>query len=121
MVFVGKKVKEKIDGLSAQDVAKIRSAIRKVWSWSWPKKLCTNRAVGKDGFSRCELCKKKTPKVFIDHITPVGEVDGGFISRLFCPSSGLQALCKKCHQTKTNAENRERRLQERLAKQCDFY
>lgn len=101
----GKKVKtEKVDGLSPGDVAKIRSAIRQVWSWSYPRRLCIQRATGKDGFPRCEKCRKKVPKVHPDHILPVGEVDAGFIRRLFCPSTELQALCGKCHGQKTRSE-----------------
>jgi len=106
-----KKVKkEKIDGLSGSDIARIRSAIRQVWSWSHPKKLSLKRAFWhKDGFPRCEKCKSKVPKVYIDHIEPVGDLDGGFIARLFVPSKGLQALCKKCHNEKTNQERKQKK------------
>lgn len=93
-----------IDGLSAKDIKKIRSAIRKVWSWSYPRRLCIARATGPDGFVRCEKCKKKVPKIYPDHVKPVGDVDGGFITRLFVPSKQLQALCKKCHGKKTRQE-----------------
>lgn len=106
-----KKTKpEKVDGLSPENIKMIRIAIRQVWSWSHPRKLCLARAVGKDGFSRCEECKQRVPKVYADHIINVGDVDGGFIARLFCPSSGLQALCKKCHDAKTKAEKQRDRL-----------
>jgi hypothetical protein len=105
-----KKEKPKpIDGLSPKDIAKIRTAIRKVWHWSVPRKLCMKRATRPDGFSQCEKCKKKVPKVFIDHKIAVGLVDGGFIDRLFCPSKGLQALCKTCHGAKTRDERAELR------------
>lgn len=100
------RAKEKLDGLSADDIAKIRIAIRKVWSWSHPRRLAIKRSDIGDGYSRCEGCKRKVPKVFIDHIVQVGDVDGGFIERLFCPSSGLQALCKKCHAEKTKEERK---------------
>lgn len=99
---------EKIDGLGPDDIRKIRVAIRQVWSWSYPRRLCIARAVvDEDGNSRCELCKKVVPKVHPDHIEAAGDVDAGFISRLFCSSNKLQALCKKCHQAKTNQERRE--------------
>lgn len=101
---------KKIDGLSPKDVEKIRRAIRQVWSWSHPRKLCIKRATGKDGFPRCEGCKKKVPKVYPDHIAPVGDVDEGFIARLFCASTKLQALCKKCHDRKTREERKEKAL-----------
>lgn len=101
-----RKVKLKVDGLSPDDIKKIRSAIRQVWSWSTPKRLCVARCIGADGFSRCEECKKKVPKIFVDHTTPVGEVDAGFIARLFCPSSGLRGMCHKCHRVKTASERK---------------
>jgi 5-methylcytosine-specific restriction endonuclease McrA len=108
-----KKQQKAVDGLSAKDIAKIRSAVRQVWHRSHVRKLCVKRATGADGFFRCEKCKKKTPKLCIDHITPVGELDGGFIKRLFCPSKDLQALCVSCHNKKTKQE-REAKAIERL-------
>lgn len=101
------KKTEKIDGLSADDIKKIRSAVRRVWAWSNPRRLAMARVIQQDGFSKCENCKKVAPKIFIDHIVAVGDLDGGFIERLFCPSSGLQALCKKCHNEKTKEERRQ--------------
>jgi len=109
-----KKEKPKpIDGLSPKDVEKIRKAIRQVWSWSYPRRLCIQRATGKDGFARCEICKKKTPKVYVDHINKVGDVDAGFIKRLFCASKFLQAICKTCHNQKTKEERKEAKRIER--------
>lgn len=107
---------ERIDGLSPTDRKKLHAACRKVWAWSYPKKLCLQRAIGKDGFSRCEGCKRKVPKVFADHIEPVGEVGSpGYLERLFCPSSNLQALCKKCHDKKTREEKKAAKVAEELA------
>lgn len=99
----------KIDGLSPADIAKIRTAIRQVWHWSYPRKLCVARCTGKDGFQKCEKCKKRAPKVFVDHIINVGDVDGGFIARLFCPSSELQGLCAECHRLKTALERKAKK------------
>ncbi len=99
------KVK-RTDGLGAYEIGKIRSAIRQVWQRSLARKMCHDRAIGEDGFYRCEQCEKTVPKVHIDHIERVGDVDSGFITRLFCESSKLQALCKECHRVKTNEENR---------------
>lgn len=96
---------EKIDGLSPVDRKKLHAACRKVWLWSYPRTLALRRAVGEDGFPRCELCKKKVPKVSPDHIEPVGEVGSpGYLERLFCPSKDLQSICTKCHRKKTNEE-----------------
>lgn len=94
----------RFDGLTPKNVAQLRAATRKVWSWSNPKKICLERSMHKDGFPRCELCKKKVAKVYVDHIVPVGELDGGYFTRLFIPSTGLQALCKFCHDGKTRDE-----------------
>lgn len=99
-----KKKKEKIDGLAPENIIRLRNACRQVWHWSYPKKLCVARATQPDGFMRCEKCLNKVPKVYVDHIVAVGELDGGFFTRLFCPSSGLQALCKSCHNEKTKLE-----------------
>jgi hypothetical protein len=102
---MSKRKKEKIDGLSADDRRKLASAIRKVWSWSYPRRLAIKRCLDKQGFTRCEKCKKRTPRIKVDHIIPCGPVDSdGFIKRLFVPSSGLQCLCKKDHDAKTKLE-----------------
>lgn len=95
----------KIDGLGPDDLKRIHKAVRQVWSWSYPWRLAKKRAMGADGFPRCEQCKGKVPKVFVDHISPVGEVGGRYyIQRMFIPSGDLQCLCKKCHDAKTKAE-----------------
>lgn len=101
-----KEKPQKIDGLSPKDIQKIRTAIRQVWHWSYPRKLCVERCTNPNGFVYCELCKKKVPKIFVDHKKNVGDVDSGFIERLFCPSKGLQGLCKKCHDAKTKDERK---------------
>lgn len=106
-----KKEKEKrIDGLGPKELKMIHKAVRQVWSWSHAWRLAKKRAMHEDGFPRCESinCEKKgkpQPKVFIDHVIPVGEVGGpDYITRMFIPSRYLQALCKKCHDAKTNVE-----------------
>lgn len=102
------KVKEKpIDGLGPKDIKRIRAAVRQVWHWSYSKKLVIRRSTAPDGFSYCEACNKKCPKVYVDHKSKVGDVDAGFIKRMFIPSRFLQALCKKCHDKKTKAERDE--------------
>lgn len=64
----------------------------------------------------CKACSQVFPRrgVAVDHISPVVPVTGwdgfdNFISRLFCPVSSLQVLCKNCHKDKTQAENKTRR------------
>jgi hypothetical protein len=107
-----KEKPEKVDGLGPDDLKKIHKAVRQVWSWSHPWRKTKARAMGKDGFPRCEnrKCEKRgkpVPKVFVDHVDPVGEVGGPkYIQRMFIPSIRLQALCKKCHDAKTKAEKK---------------
>ena len=75
-----------------------------------------------DGFPRCESKQcanrgKPVPKVFVDHIEPVGKVGGPrYIQRMFIPSVGLQCLCKKCHDAKTKEEKSPKAKQ----KQADY-
>lgn len=95
---------EPINGLSSKDILKIRQAIRQIWHRSYPRRLCVKRATNSDGFFCCEKCNKIVPKIFIDHIIPLGSLEGDFLARLFCPSTMLQALCKQCHNTKTKGE-----------------
>jgi hypothetical protein len=112
-----KKEKPKqVDGeLSRKDIQRLRQAIRKVWSWSYARKVCIARATDTDGFGHCEKCKQKVPKVYADHIKKVGLVDEGFITRMWCSSKELQALCKKCHDKKTRDERKEdKELEEML-------
>lgn len=99
-----KKKLEPVDGLGPKDIERLRSAIRQVWSWSRPRQLCVARATMADGFPRCEKCKQKVPKVYPDHIEPCGDLDEGYIRRMFVPSAKLQALCRKCHNEKTKHE-----------------
>ena len=67
---------------------------------------------------QCAACKKEFDRssVNVDHIDPVIDPKTGFrcwceyISRLFCGVEGLQVLCKECHDKKTFAEAKIRRL-----------
>lgn len=106
-----KKPKEKVDGLSPDNKAKVRSAIRQVWQRSsYARKLAKERCIDEDGFFRCEECKKRVPEIQIDHIKPCGDLlSKGFIERLFCSSDNLRGLCKKCHKIKT-AEDKAKGL-----------
>jgi len=114
---MAKKKVEKIDGISQKDRTRIRAALRHVWRYSHPWKLVTQRCLLPDGFSKCEKCKKKCPKVFVDHIQYIGEVDDGVISRMFVSSKKMQGLCKKCHDAKTKID-RKKMKQEKIE---DFY
>lgn len=98
------------DGLTKKDIKKIRAAIRQIWHRSGVRKKVVKRASIGNDFFRCEKCSKRVPKICIDHIKKVGEIDGGFIERLFCASTNLQALCRKCHNLKTKEERDEARF-----------
>jgi hypothetical protein len=60
----------------------------------------------------CSVCGQwtKSTAVAVDHITPVIDVQVGFvdwnqfIARLFCGSENLQVICDTCHDTKTQSE-----------------
>jgi len=97
------------DGLGPYEVAKIRSAIRQVWQRSRARREALKLRKRPDDYWDCDGCLKRVPKVYVDHIEPVGDVGVGFIERLFCPSHRLQCLCKTCHDAKTNAERRTKR------------
>lgn len=101
------KRKEQYDGFSPRDRARVRSAIRQVWSRCYMRRIAKARAVHEDGFEYCEKCGERVPKVTIDHIIPVGDILDGGIERMFCPSSGLQALCHGCHKIKTKEDNKK--------------
>jgi len=108
---IKKSKKRKIqptDGLGPKEIEQIRKAVRQVWHWSYAKKLVTKRCTGEDGFPFCELCFSICPKVFVDHIITVGDVDGGFLKRMFTPSKNLQGLCKRCHDLKTKHERNQK-------------
>ncbi len=106
-----KKKLENVDGLGPKDIRRLVTAIRKVWGWNYARRICLERAIGPGGFPVCELCKKKTPKVFPDHIKPVGTFHvRHYIERMFVSSGSLQALCKNCHRLKTNRERKNRSI-----------
>lgn len=95
------------DGLGPLEIKKIRSAVRLVWQRSHARRLVIKRCTDEEGYTWCEQCKKRTPKLKIDHITNVGAVDYAFIPRMFCPSADLQGLCPKCHNEKTRKERKK--------------
>ncbi len=107
------KVKsQKVDGqLDAKTIQQLRSAIRQVWSWSYSRKLCIARATDAEGFGHCEHCQARVPKLFADHKQVMGDLLApDYIKRMWCPSTKLQALCKRCHDKKTREEKKEQAI-----------
>ena len=99
----------KFDGFNDADKKNVRRVLRQAWSWSFSRKLVEKRCALPNGYAKCEQCKKKVPKVFIDHIKAIGVVDAGFLMRLFVPSNQMQGLCKICHSLKTKTDNAKTR------------
>lgn len=91
------------DGLGPLELKKIRSALRQVWHRSHARRLAVKRCTDGEGYTVCEQCGMRTPKLKVDHVEPVGGIEG-MIERLFCPSTLLQGLCNDCHKVKTKAE-----------------
>jgi len=62
--------------------------------------------------------KKRKKNIYADHIYPVVNPATGFqswdefISRLFVPASGFQALCLECHSQKSAEERSQRKKKE---------
>lgn len=99
----------KTDGLGPLEIKKIRSAVRLVWQRSYARQCVVNRCTDKEGYTVCEKCKMRTPKLKVDHIVNVGDLDDGFIPRMFVPSKMLQGMCHECHTLKTKAERDTKR------------
>lgn len=107
----------------------IKGAIRRVFSRSELRRKALDASIVKDyqdpnrkrvtRWGRCAECGKLEPAYLleIDHkdpIIPVGETLeeqswDKVIDSIWCDERKLQALCGTCHDTKTQAENAERR------------
>ena len=107
-----KKQKVKIELLDGwgnpKEIEQVRKAIRQVWSrGSNSRKIAKKRCMNDDGFYVCEKCNKMTPKIEIHHLHTVGDLNDGYLARLFCPSSQLWSLCPSCHGKLTRAERKK--------------
>lgn len=114
----------KIDGeIVADEVDRIRKAIRQVWQWtSLARRKCIARATDKNGFAKCEGCKRKVPKVYADHIEVMGSVlSPNYIKRMWCHSTALQALCGRCHSAKTREERAAAKKEKEGGNFCDNF
>lgn len=109
------------DCLNPDDVKKIIKALRQVWSWSHSRRLVIKRCDLGEGYSRCESCRKKVPKVHVDHVTAVGTFDDGYIRRLFVSSNLMQGLCVLCHKIKTKKDLAAIKAKKVVSEQEDFF
>lgn len=107
----------------------LKGAIRRVFGRSELRRRVIDSYVIKDHFDptrkrvkywiKCTDCGKLEAKTLIqlDHVSPVIPIDRSFeemsldevVDRQWCEDSNLQPKCKPCHNTKTMAENKERR------------
>lgn len=96
--------------------SRINSALRKVWRFGDERKQClANARVSVDRY-RCQLCGAITDQkgIQVDHLKPVVDPVRGrqgwdeYINRLFCPTEGLQAICKGCHLAETEKQRKAR-------------
>jgi len=116
---MAKKKVQKTDGLGPYEIQRYRAALRDVWRHTLAHSLVRKRcAIDKD-YSRCEKCKRKVPKIFVDHIINCGDLDGGYIERLSVPSNKLQGLCRECHDAKTKMERSKKKQKPKDPE--DFY
>lgn len=102
---MAKKLKP-TDGFGPKEKKRIRQVVRQVWHQCHARKIAFNRSIGPDGFHYCEKCLRKVPKIQVDHIEPAGDVDSGFLKRMFVPSRRLKCLCKECHRLKTRQQRK---------------
>lgn len=106
-----KKTKEeqKLDGgIGPIEKAEIRKVMRQLWMrLSKARKIVVKRCLTDKGFSKCELCGETVPKIHVDHIKVVGELDEGYLERLWCSSKEMQGICDQCHNGKTKEERKE--------------
>ena len=79
----------------------IRSALRKLWMWSWQRKEAIANSKVARGNYRCSHCGQLfgIKEIHIHHTIPVGKFINWdmFITNLFCAPDGLEALCEPCH------------------------
>ncbi len=103
----------------------IMSALGKVWMvWhgrNEVKRRC--KVPNKTRWWACEICKRETERIEVDHIQPIVKPEDGFvdwnryIEAKFVEADKLQGLCHECHQTKSKEENKIRRESKKKRKQ----
>lgn len=103
--------------------------LRRYWT-RWPErqkvlKRCFHRQQGRRFIYKCEVCgdEKFRTELHVHHVAEVIDIAEGwqdmneFVKRLFCPASGLLAVCTKCHHDihagdmKKRSKNNKKRAQ----------
>jgi len=87
------------------------SASRLIFFRSPIRRAVAKRCFVSKGLYVCELCKKPTDKIQVDHIKPIGLSKdwNEFFEFLFCSLDELQGICKSCHDKKTTKDKNEMR------------
>ena len=83
----------------------VKASLRRTWGRSVQRQSALKAAKISYGNYKCAKCGKayRRKDIQVDHKIPVGRFVNFdlYIERLFCPTSGLDVLCVKCHKTKT--------------------
>lgn len=94
----------------------LMSGLRRLSRFWQPAKVCLGKARISRGVYQCNMCKTVVgaKEIKVDHIEPVIPIEGFeswdiVIERLFCEEDGFQAICKTCHDSKTQIENNKRK------------
>jgi 5-methylcytosine-specific restriction endonuclease McrA len=85
-------------------------------SYMWPARNEAKRLARVErGKYKCKKCSQifGPKEVVLDHINPVVPLTGfenlgNFVESLFCKVEGFQVLCEKCHDKKTDKEDKKR-------------
>ncbi len=99
-------------------MSRIRSALRRIWSYYKPRVEAKNRVKKTVKGKRhkfeykCSACKKyfKSKEVEVNHKIPAGSLKSfsdlpSFCDRLFCEDpDGYSVMCKPCHREETNRQ-----------------
>lgn len=103
------KQEQKLDGgIGKIETAFIRNSMRQLWQRvSKARAIAKKRCFVEKGMYKCEICEDIVGDIKIDHQIAVGDLDSGYLERLWCSSDKLTAMCPRCHNEKTKQERKE--------------
>lgn len=105
----------------------VKGVLRRA-SLSWPARAeCIRLARVDRGQYKCAMCGEifKQKEIQVDHINPVVDAVDGFtgwddyITSLFCDVENLAAVCRNCHDSKTQMEVQMRKMSRAKRKEED--